>query len=188
MTDYVSIIMLTYRRGSHDRDEMAKASITSLLENTTYPFELILLDNTQNNRGIAAGRNFGYGMATGKYVAFVDDDILLLPGWLEECVRMVEMGDKFIATPVIQRLIKKWELPNFNGIRNNMRTGSNCMVMRRKDFLDIGYFNTFERGLVYEASKTGREFANRVTNKGYSFLICSPAKAMDMGVGKHSYE
>jgi glycosyltransferase involved in cell wall biosynthesis len=185
--NFVSIVYLNYRRGACDRDTISKLSLASLLENTTYPYELIFVDNTQNNRGFSNGRNFGASLATGKYIAFVDDDILFLPLWLETCIGLVEKGDKYMATPVIQRLIARWELPGVDGVRQNYRTGSNCMVMRRSAFDEIGEFWNFRRGIQYTVAKAGKEYANRITRAGYTFLICNPARATDLGVNKHSY-
>jgi glycosyltransferase involved in cell wall biosynthesis len=166
---------------------MSKRSISSLFENTSFPYELILIDNTENNRGLSIGRNLGASMATGKYIAFSDDDILFQPGWLEECVEMVEQGEKFMATPVWQPRVRKWELPSVNGWRQNYRVGSNCMVMRKTAFDDIGKFSWMRRSIKHDASKTGMYYANRITAKGYTFLVTKTRKALDMGIGKHSY-
>ena len=184
---FCSIVMLTYRKGLHDRDSISRKSIASLLEATTFPYELILMDNTQNNRGFSKGRNIGASRAGGDYVAFIDDDIILLPGWLEECIRLIEIGDKFMATPVVQRMVGRWELPQVNGIRQNYRTGSNCMVMRKSAFLDVGMFAEFPRNIAYEVGKAGKHYADRIAKKGYTFLICDPARAIDLGTNKHSY-
>jgi len=188
MAEFCSIVMLTYRKGSFNRREIAEKSIRSLLECTTFPYELILVDNTENNRGLSAGRNYGASLATGDYVAIADDDILFFNGWLEECIEMLKQGDTYLATPVWQQNIGKWELPPVNGWRNNYRTGSNCMVMRRSTFNDVGLFPSYaERGLKYDSAKTGKAYANMITKKGYTFLITKERRAMDMGLVGHSY-
>lgn len=44
----------------------------------------------QENRGLCAARNAGLGIATGKYVAFVDSDDMVSPVMYEELVRAIE--------------------------------------------------------------------------------------------------
>jgi glycosyltransferase involved in cell wall biosynthesis len=44
----------------------------------------------QANSGLAAGRNAGIGRARGKRIAFIDDDVLPLPNFLEEHLRSGE--------------------------------------------------------------------------------------------------
>lgn len=184
--NFCSIIVTTYRYGK--REEVAKKSIQSLFENTTYPFELILVDNTQNNRGLSVARNVGYSMATGNFLCFTDDDIAFSPGWLTECIKMIHLGDKLLATPIHQPGVKKWELPPVEGYRRNWRCGSNCMVMKREAFEDIGKFVDFTYiSPKYDCAKTGKEFATRLSRRGYSFLITKERMAKDMAIGVHSY-
>lgn len=183
MNDYVSIIYVMFRTGLNNRGVVAKRCLKSLLDNTLYPYELILVDNSYNNRGLSKARNWAIEQATGKYVAIVDDDVLFRGDWLTRCVELVERGDKYIATPIHQRVIGRWELSSVDGYRHNYRTGSNCMVMRRSDLDKIGRFD--ERKIV---GGVGSPFAKAIVRAGYSFLIAEPGLAKDIGVGKHSYD
>ena len=185
MNNYCSVIITTFRHGK--REEVAKMSIQSLLKNTTYPFELILMDNTQNNRGLGLARNAGFALSTGDYIAFVDDDILFHSGWLEECISMIDLGDKYIATPVHQPRIQKWELPAVKGYRQNYRAGSNCMVMRRETFIDIGAFMVDTNNPARGTWRAGQLFADKQTRKGYTVLITKEPMAEDMAFNEHSY-
>jgi GT2 family glycosyltransferase len=165
-------------------------SIKSVVDNTASPYEFILVDNTENNRGMSGGRNFGASIATGDYIAFIDDDIILLPGWLPACIDAIEQGDKFMSTPVHQQAVGRWELEPVNGYRQNYRTGSNCMVMRRSAFEDVGVFDLFSlpgRDIRYQTGKAGKHYASRVSRKGYTFLITKEPFAIDMGLDRHSY-
>lgn len=174
--------MLSFRKGSHNRNEIFKKSIASLFENTEGEYELILIDNTQNNRGFGGGRNFGASMATGEYIVFVDDDIEFKNGWLPECLKMIELGDKFIATPIHQIRRRRTEMEPFMGYRRNSRVGSNCMVMRMSAYKDIGQFDNIS------VPKDGMRYADRTIRAGYSFLITKEALAKDMAFNLHSYE
>ncbi len=181
--------MLTYRKGEHERNEMSRRSINSLLEFTTSPYELILVDNTQNNRGLSRGRNWGVSVAIGDYLCFVDDDILFLPFWLEQCVSLLHLRGKFISTPIHQDRIGKWERPPVHGFRRNDRAGSNCMVMKRQTFEEVGGFLEYSLDNVKrDVRRTGCNFANRLVKAGYSTLITKTPRAIDLGFGIHSYQ
>lgn len=113
----------------------------------------------------------------------MDDDVEVKPGWLNECIGMLkEVDGKYIATPVHQPRIKKWEHEPVNGYRRNSRTGSNCMVMPREVLDEIGLFN--ER---LKVGKMGGEYANRIISKPYSFLITKKPMAIDLGFNKKSF-
>jgi glycosyltransferase involved in cell wall biosynthesis len=189
MDDYVSIVLVQFRHGK--REAVAKKCFDSLLNNTTYPYELILIDNTQNNRGFSDARNLGVSMATGKYLCIMDDDILVNPNWMETCIGMLleTDGNKYLVTPIHQRNVHKWELPNVNGYRCNYRTGSNCMIGRREAFEKIGKFPSFKqiKGIGYEVPKAGMTYANITARAGYQFLITKEPMAYDMGLHTHSY-
>lgn len=152
-----------------------------MFENTGGEYELILIDNTQNNRGLGGARNLGATMATGDYIAIVDDDVDFKKGWLEECIKMIELGEHFLATPIHQPRIRKWELPQVEGYRQNYRTGSNCMVMRRSTFDKIGPFVT------KSIPTDGMNYATRTTRAGFTFLITKEPLAEDMAFNIHSY-
>ena len=177
--DYASIIVTSYRHG--ERDKVARESFASLFQNTTYPFELCLTDNTHQNLGYPKGRNQAATRAGGSYIVIADDDIIYQPGWLEECIAMVNLGDKFMATPVWQPRIGRWELASVNGYRQNYRTGSNCMVMRRSAFDEIGPIDEISM------RHAGTIYANKITRAGYTFLITKEPMAYDAGFGKPTY-
>lgn len=97
----ISVIMLTY-----NREQYVERAIRSILEQTFKDFEMIIVDNgstdssgdiceklaQQDSRikvlrkekgNIGSGRNLGLNVATGEYVAFIDDDDYCLPEFLE---------------------------------------------------------------------------------------------------------
>jgi len=173
--------MVSFRKGLGDRNKLFQKSLASLLWYTTYPFELILIDNTENNRGLGMARNEGASRAIGEYVVFTDDDIFFKKGWLEECIKLVNMGTKYMATPVIQHRVGKWELSRVNGYRQNYRTGSNCMVMRRSSYDLVGPFQN------KSVPTDGMNYADRIARAGYTFLLPNESLAFDMAPKVHSY-
>lgn len=96
-----------------ERFSMARESLESLLENTRYPYTLLYVDNnspTYLRRYLAqkaksnafeivrsdrylspnAARNLALKHVTTPYVAFVDNDVIFSPGWLEALVNCSE--------------------------------------------------------------------------------------------------
>jgi GT2 family glycosyltransferase len=103
---------------SRHRPDLLRSCIASVLACPYEPFELIVVDNGPDQpdsaelvRGIAAGdsgvrllqeplrgaaraRNLGLAGARGEVVAFVDDDVVLDPGWLEAVASAFSAVDK----------------------------------------------------------------------------------------------
>lgn len=149
------------------RSFLIRNLIESLEKNTNYPAEIIVMDNGgnpddtdylvgkvrdgiintlvrfKNNMHFAFAWNTGAKIATGDYLSFICNDIELLPNWLSACVKILEdYPDKqWVATPFITYDKRKHTLETTpEGYRVNMRSGSNCMVMRKEDFPKLGEF------------------------------------------------
>ena len=105
----VSVIIPTYKRA-----HLVSQAIESVLAQTYTDYEIIVVndgspDNTdqvlasfgdqitaihQENLGVAAARNAGIMAASGRYIAFVDDDDLWLPNKLEKQIACLESTPK----------------------------------------------------------------------------------------------
>lgn len=72
----VSVIIPHYGRG-----ELLSACLSALWFNTD-PFELIVVDNNEQNRGFAAGCNEGAKRSTGDLLVFLNNDTEVRAGWL----------------------------------------------------------------------------------------------------------
>ena len=101
----VSVIIPTYKRA-----HLVSQAIESALAQTYTDYEIIVVndgspDNTkevlldfgdkitaihQENKGVAAARNAGITVATGRYIAFLDDDDMWLPNKLEKQIACLE--------------------------------------------------------------------------------------------------
>ncbi len=105
----VSIIILTC-----NALEYTKMCVNSIQNHTTYPHEIIFVDNAstdgtieylqklveQNrnykllrnseNKGFAVGNNQGVAAAGGEYVMLLNNDVLVSDGWLESLVKSLE--------------------------------------------------------------------------------------------------
>jgi len=109
-----------------ERYELAAESLTTLLANTPEPFELIVVAPAVPDRYRremdavlearpstlvleadrpllpAASKNLVLEHATGDYVAFVENDVLYPPGWLEELAAACEEFPADVASPLIR--------------------------------------------------------------------------------------
>lgn len=125
----VSVIVTTY-----NREKYLKETIQSILDQTFTDFELIVVDNfsnydffevmesfndsrikpfqNQNNGIIAVNRNYGISKATGKYLAFCDDDDLWMPEKLEKQVSLIEVCRADVVCSNIVRFSKTIENVN----------------------------------------------------------------------------
>lgn len=148
------------------RSALVRKCLESLWETVDYPAEIIVMDNGGNpddssffldevrkkritalvrfadNMHFAYAWNKGARLATGDYLSFVCNDIVFRPTWLSTCVSLLERYPerKFLATPFITYDKKKHTIEILDGNRVNMRSGSNCMVIRRSDFDFLGDF------------------------------------------------
>ncbi|MCL1475237.1 glycosyltransferase family 2 protein [Argonema antarcticum] len=86
---------------THNRDSYLGAAIDSLLAQDFADFEIVVVDNASSDRtrevvelrsavkylyepvtGLSVARNTGARVATGKILAYLDDDAVASPGWL----------------------------------------------------------------------------------------------------------
>lgn len=138
-----------------------------LLRNTS-AWRIACYIYNRKNMHFYYARNQGLKMATGEYICISDNDILYKEGWLERCIGMLEAHpDRKIAVTPLKtdrqhRNVKYWagEIEH-EGKKYlvNKKAGSNCWVMRKKDFYEIGEFKF--------SPKSGSLWADDFVNKGY---------------------
>ena len=113
-TIMVSVIVPTF-----NRPDMLIETLKSILNQTYDDFEIIVVNdagvdvkkeidllnknnniiyiNHANNRGLAAARNTGIKAASGKYIAYLDDDDVYYPDHLETLVNCLENSEYKVA-------------------------------------------------------------------------------------------
>ncbi|MFB1078183.1 glycosyltransferase family 2 protein [Photobacterium damselae] len=115
---------------THDRPELLRLSILSVLEQTLQPFEIIVVDDTGSNatkdliysfgdeklkfvenanNGACSSRNLGASLAKGKFVAFLDDDDIWLHDKLQKQCDVILKND---SDAVFSQLLIKYEGSN----------------------------------------------------------------------------
>jgi GT2 family glycosyltransferase/radical SAM superfamily enzyme YgiQ (UPF0313 family) len=113
VTPLVSVIVPT-----HNRPDMLKDTIQSILDQTFQNFEIIVVNDAgqdassvvqafnspkifylshETNKGLAAARNTGIRAAKGKYIAYLDDDDVYYVNHLEVLVTFLESTDFYVA-------------------------------------------------------------------------------------------
>ena len=107
-----------------ERFSYAQKSLDSLYDHTQIPFKLVYVDG-KSPRGLRRSleqqsiekgfklirteqylypnqaRNIGLQYADTKYVAFVDNDVIVSPGWLRSLVQCAEETDAAIVGPLM---------------------------------------------------------------------------------------
>jgi GT2 family glycosyltransferase len=117
-TNRVTIVVVPRERFSYTQQ-----SLESIYANTTYPFDLVYVDGNsptqvrhylqtaatkygfkivRSNRYLFPNqaRNLGIRHAETEYIAFLDNDVLVQPGWLEALVNCCDRNSADIAVPM----------------------------------------------------------------------------------------
>lgn len=201
----ISVIMLTY-----NRQEYVATAIESVLRQSFKDFEYIIVDNGSTDRSgvicddyaakdgrikvvhrekgnIGAGRNTGVQNASGRYVAFIDDDDWMRPDMLKFLWELAENNQADIAVCGSERetdgiLTPKYVYPEFllldtaQGVkellsRSYYNSGAPTKLFRREvfeqnDFPETGrYDDIFTTYRLFAAAK-------RVAAQGIPQYVC----------------
>lgn len=138
-----------------------------------------------NNMHFGFARNQALNLSNGDYICVADNDIIYNPGWLDACLKVLETypDRKIYATPIYN--VAHWrpkywhpEVLEVEGrtYRMNRRAGSNCWVMRRKDFEEVGDF------WVHRVA--GTKWTNEAGAKGYWAAVTPDIMVNDWGFRK----
>lgn len=149
-----------------------------------------------NNLSFGYARNQALRVCNGDYICVADNDIIYNPGWLDACLAVLEAypHEKIYATPIYN--VAHWQPKYWNQkelevngkiYRLNRRAGSNCWIMRRKDFEEVGDFpchrvagtkwTDMAQAAGYWAAVTPDIMVNDWGfRKGYNLNECKPIK------------
>jgi hypothetical protein len=191
-----SIVMAHYSE-DEERTALSKRCILAIQPYRDETTEFILVCNghyeqelrdycdqySERDADASPGKSFNIGarMAHGNILAFLCDDVLVQGNWLEECKEIVLKYPKYLATPSFP-LNRKWhELPKIDGYCTNSRVGSDCVVMKRDQYDDIGPFD--EVNPMYD----GSNYLDRRIKKEYAGMMTKTRLAINLGTGVHSY-
>lgn len=155
-----------------------------LLELTKKGFINTYVRNSRNQH-FSFARNQALRIANGDYLAICDNDIIFNPDWLETCVAILDKypDKKIWATPIYN--VAHWrpkywsqETLELDGrmIRMNRRAGSNCWVMRRSDFEEVGDF------MIHRVA--GTKWTDRANRLGYWGAVTPDIMVNDFGFRK----
>lgn len=102
----------------------------------------------EKNKGIAAGRNKGLKLSAkykDPYLSTLDNDIELLPNWLEDCLDIIKANPNYyigINMEDVKYPLKTVNCKTFQ-YKDKGNLGTACMVFDRELHNKIGYFYGF---------------------------------------------
>lgn len=193
----LSIITLTY-----NKLEYTKKYIESLYKYTK-DFELIIVDNgstdgtvdyikslqkdniklivNNENLGFSKGNNQGLEIASGEYIGFLNNDILLSPDWFEECEKVFEKENVGFVSPrhlhsYFTQTNEKKYIEYFNKNKKTIKykksfdeCAFSCVITKRSVINDIGKFDENYTPAFFEDD----DLKYRAIEKGYGVFVCN---------------
>lgn len=207
--EYASVILVHYALTPERSELLRVSLKSLQESISDYPCELIVVDNGGNiedskflleeteakrithyirnadNIFFGLARNQALGLSSGKYIAICDNDLIYKKGWLEACIRVLKEteGEKLLATPrnIIWSHSRYTDKRIINGREYtiNALAGSNCWVMRRKDYEKIG---DFENHII-----AGTLWCRRYSSMGYGVIVLPEMMVEDWGGGHTKY-
>jgi len=189
---YVSIIVVHYSQRddflseSNLRSEFLKRCLDSIIKNTTYPAELIVVDNggknddsdylvdltrqgkinvyirNKNNMHFAYGWNQGVKVATGDYVLLTCNDYVFKPDWLEKTIYplLKYPEKKLIACPALPH--NRYNVGKLEDYRLDLWGMPGAILLPKDVFYEIG-----EYPITLLASPP---WIHKALNMGYRFV------------------
>lgn len=191
-----------------------KQCIKSVLKHSTYNYELILINNgssdgtkqyfkklklkqkdslekitviqLQKNIGVAGALNLGISKSVGKYICYLNNDVIVTKQWLEGLVRACKENTKNAIVGTLfnafenKQFIKEVEkdkkeidrvaetiyLLNKDKVKKAKTIHGLCMLIKKSIFSKVGFFNE----KFYPCFGEDIEFCKRVKKEGYNLV------------------
>ncbi len=141
----------------HERFSCAERSLESIYEHTKFPFTLVYVDGGSpkrvkrylearaRQRGFQIirtdcylsrnqARNLGLRQAKSKYVVFIDNDVLVSPGWLEALVRCAEETGAWLVGPLYLMGEPKDQIIHMAGGVSHIKEENGKRILHEEDF------------------------------------------------------
>ena len=196
----VSVVMCHWAQNQL-RSAVMRESVRSLIE-TAPEAEIVVVDNggdvsdsvyllsltdekkiacyirNRYNLSFGVARNQAIAMTTGEYIVVTDNDIKFERGWMKECRDFLERHaeEKILVTPLqidrVHRTRNYAAGEPLDGWKMNTMAGSNCWMMRRRDFETIGEFE--------QHHIAGTHWGRHYVKLGYKVACMPEPKAKDM--------
>ena|SRR3990167_3274551 len=155
--------------------------VTEYLNNLVNEKKIHCLIRNSENMHFGFARNQALAMAHGDYICIADNDIEYLPDWLDTCIAILDIYDekKIYATPIdYPRMARRYhvgelDFGNFK-LKLSMRAGSNCWVMRRRDYQILGGFQNHR--------VAGTKWTTMASRAGYLAAVTPQDMVMDLGI------
>lgn len=155
---------------------------TEKITERRYPFALRYANQT--NQGDASARNFGAQIAQGEILIFIDDDIIIEPGYIEGIVKEHSGLQNTIILATIHNQIEDSFIPfqywmgQISNSEDNLhptfdKLCSNSMSIRRESYFHIGMMQSL--GFPGSDIWCDVDFAYRADKLGYNFRRCPSA-------------
>ena len=197
----VSVIIPSFKR-----PDLLERAIKSVLDQTFQDFEIIVVDDNapgdikkqtrrivesfndgklryvshERNKGNASARNTGIGLASGEYIAFLDDDDVFLPKKLEVHVSGLEKSDDVVVLTYAQHLgvDKRANYEVVSPLGKDAKSGYIYDYMLRRYFNKSILFQTwdavikarFVEGMLFDSGGVD-DFVLRLAKKGQFIFI-----------------
>ncbi|MDD5021753.1 MAG: glycosyltransferase family 2 protein [Endomicrobiaceae bacterium] len=210
MTDknIVSIIIPCFNAVKYTRQ-----CIDSVLKNSTYPYELILINNgssdgtkkyfqrlnlkskylkklciiqLKSNYGVAKALNTGVAKSDGKYICYINNDVIVTKQWLEGLIYAINQHKNnavagtlfnpfenkvFVKKAeknkkIIDIVADKTRLTNYHNVKEAKTVHGLCMFIKKSIFKKVGLFNEN----FYPCFGEDIEFCKRVKKYGYNLV------------------
>ena len=130
---------------------------------------------TCHKRGASFGRNVGILNSRGKYILFLDDDVIPHPDILLSGISLLERDSDIavVGYPYLSPTPSLFERATYLGILGKLKRSRTfpmgCSIIRRKVFSEVGLFNE-KLGYPYGPHED-LELAARIDKAGYKILV-----------------